>query len=328
MSFFKRASEIYEIHGGTRKSGRGASDVLLEITPVTSHVDVHQIVDRVNERALAILTRQLHYPLKEAFQFSVMLSEVCQNIIEHAEAGGWVATQTYNWAKRLGRKVVSIAVVDLGVGFYGSLASEHAGPLRRALERRVRAGGRLHPRAHPLPRPRPGPGAPADPQAGGPLERQDRHPERHRPHRRCPAWDDALPLEEDLPPFPGSQISIILPSRVAGGARPGKGEGERPRGRSHERVRHVVPLRFDMSDMVRRSVATLYSHLVTRPTGRRLRLGIEAQITELGALCITVLDFSEVVVLDYSCADETVAKLIQRFQRRPSRRGLLPGQGH
>jgi len=77
----------------------------------------------------------------------------------------------------------------------------------------------------------------------------------------------------------------------------------------------VVPLRFDMSDMVRQSVATLYSHLVTRPTGQALRLGIEAQITELGALCLTVLDFSEVVVLDYSCADETVAKLVQRFQR-------------
>lgn len=77
----------------------------------------------------------------------------------------------------------------------------------------------------------------------------------------------------------------------------------------------VVPLRFDMSDMVRQTVATLYSHLVTRPTGQALRLGIEAQITELGALCLTVLDFSEVVVLDYSCADETVAKLIQRFQR-------------
>lgn len=78
---------------------------------------------------------------------------------------------------------------------------------------------------------------------------------------------------------------------------------------------NVVPLRFDMSDMVRQSVATLYSHLVTRPTGQALRLGIEAQIQEIGALCITVLDFSEVVVLDYSCADETVAKLIQRYQR-------------
>lgn len=82
----------------------------------------------------------------------------------------------------------------------------------------------------------------------------------------------------------------------------------------------VVPLRFDLSDLVRKSVATLYSHLVTRPTGQALRLGIESQISELGTLCLTVLDFSEVVVLDYSCAEETVAKLVQRFQRedRPS----------
>jgi hypothetical protein len=77
----------------------------------------------------------------------------------------------------------------------------------------------------------------------------------------------------------------------------------------------VVPLRFDLSALVRRSVATLYSHLVTRPTGEALRLGIESQISELGTPCISVLDFSEVVVLDYSCADETVAKLIRRYCR-------------
>jgi hypothetical protein len=78
---------------------------------------------------------------------------------------------------------------------------------------------------------------------------------------------------------------------------------------------HIVPLRVDMSAMVRRSIATLYSHLVTRPTGQALRLGIDTQITELGALCLTVLDFTEVAVLDYSCADEIVAKLIKRYQR-------------
>ena len=76
----------------------------------------------------------------------------------------------------------------------------------------------------------------------------------------------------------------------------------------------VVPLRFDLSALVRRSVATLYSHLVTRPTGQALRLGIESQIGELGEICVSVLDFSQVVVLDYSCADEAVAKLIRRFQ--------------
>jgi hypothetical protein len=77
---------------------------------------------------------------------------------------------------------------------------------------------------------------------------------------------------------------------------------------------HVVPFSFDLSVLVRRSVATLYSNLITRPTGRALRLGIESQIGELGSCCVSVLDFTQVVVLDYSCADEAVAKLILRYQ--------------
>jgi hypothetical protein len=76
----------------------------------------------------------------------------------------------------------------------------------------------------------------------------------------------------------------------------------------------VVPFSFDLSVLVQRSVASLYSHLVTRPTGRALRLGIESQIGEIGSVCLSVLDFTQVVVLDYSCADEAVAKLIQRYQ--------------
>ncbi|MEX1182995.1 MAG: hypothetical protein WEF86_07145 [Gemmatimonadota bacterium] len=78
--------------------------------------------------------------------------------------------------------------------------------------------------------------------------------------------------------------------------------------------RDVVPFSFDLSSLVHRSVASLYSHLVTRPTGRALRLGIETQIGEIGSVCLSVLDFTQVVVLDYSCADEVVAKLIQRYQ--------------
>lgn len=213
MSFFKSAEGVYELHGGSRRTATGSSDVLLEITPVQSHVDVHQIVDRVNERALAILTKQLNYPLKEAFQFSVMLSEVCQNIIDHAEAGGWVATQTYNWSKRLGRKVVTIAVMDLGVGFHGSLGSEHAARYgarwsdASALEAAFIHGlTRFH-----------------DPGRGQGLQQIRKQVGRWNGKisirsgtariADVPAWDDAPPLEEDLPPFPGAQINIILPSR-------------------------------------------------------------------------------------------------------------------
>lgn len=75
----------------------------------------------------------------------------------------------------------------------------------------------------------------------------------------------------------------------------------------------MVPFQIDLSSIAPRSVASLYSHLVTRPTGRALRLGIESQIGELGSSCISVLDFTQVVVLDYSCADEAVAKLMKRY---------------
>ena len=77
----------------------------------------------------------------------------------------------------------------------------------------------------------------------------------------------------------------------------------------------VIPVAFNLSTLVPRSVASLYSHLVTRPTGQALRMGIESQIGELGAFCVSVLDFSQVVVLDYSCSDELVANLIQSYQR-------------
>lgn len=80
------------------------------------------------------------------------------------------------------------------------------------------------------------------------------------------------------------------------------------------RNERVVPLHIDLSALVSRSVATLYSHLVTRPTGEALRLGIERQISDLGSVCLSVLDFTQVVVLDYSCADEMIAKLLHRYR--------------
>ncbi|HUG42104.1 MAG TPA: hypothetical protein VMM12_16670 [Longimicrobiales bacterium] len=218
MAFFEHAPAIYELHGAGRRTGDGASEVLLEITPVQSHMDVHRIVDRVNERALSILTKQLEYPLKEAFQFSVMLSEVCQNIIDHAEAGGWVATQTYNWSKRLGRKVVSIAVMDLGVGFYGSLASEHAA---RYGERWSHASALEAAFIHGLTRFH-------DPGRGQGLQQIRKQVGRWNGKisirsgtariADVPAWDDAPPLEEDLPRFPGAQIAITIPSRMTDAA--------------------------------------------------------------------------------------------------------------
>ncbi len=66
----------------------------------------------------------------------------------------------------------------------------------------------------------------------------------------------------------------------------------------------------DVRDLMARTVANLYSHLITRPTGRAVRLAIEAQLGELERPALSLVDFSSVAILDYSCADEVVARLI------------------
>jgi hypothetical protein len=69
---------------------------------------------------------------------------------------------------------------------------------------------------------------------------------------------------------------------------------------------------IDLGTVLRRTVCDLYSDLVTRPTGAAVRDGIERQLAELGERTLTVIDFSHVGLLDYSCADEIVAKLLMR----------------
>ncbi len=73
------------------------------------------------------------------------------------------------------------------------------------------------------------------------------------------------------------------------------------------------PIRIEVASLVRKSVASLYSHLVTRPTGRAVRLAIESQLAEAGEPTISLVDLSEVTILDFSCADEVVARLLKRY---------------
>jgi len=65
--------------------------------------------------------------------------------------------------------------------------------------------------------------------------------------------------------------------------------------------------------MLRKSVCELYSNLVTRPTGAAVRCEIELELDRIGDRALTVIDFSHVGLLDFSCADEIVAKLLLQY---------------
>ena len=84
-------------------------------------------------------------------------------------------------------------------------------------------------------------------------------------------------------------------------------------------------LSLDVRDLMGRAVANLYSHLVTRPTGRAVRLAIETQLADVGRPVLSVVDFSSVAVLDYSCADEVVAKLLLALREPAAATGPASG---
>ncbi|MXW16139.1 MAG: hypothetical protein F4139_15405 [Gemmatimonadetes bacterium] len=193
-----------------RRSVR-ASDVLLEITPITTNSDVHDVVDTVQSRAGAILSNTLRYPPAAVVQFSVILSEVCQNIVEHADGPGWVAAQSYNWTRRLGRHVAVIAVSDLGRGFRASLADEHSERFgdrwgdATALEAAFLLGLTRFP----------------DIGRGQGIQQIRKQVARWNGLLSIrsgtariadtPPWSQGPPLQEGLRHFPGAQINIILP---------------------------------------------------------------------------------------------------------------------
>src|SRR3990172_3787147 len=55
------------------------------------------------------------------------------------------------------------------------------------------------------------------------------------------------------------------------------------------------------------------SDLVTRPSGQAIRERIERDIEKEKNGEVIALDFSNIGIIDYSCADEIVAKLISRL---------------
>jgi hypothetical protein len=79
--------------------------------------------------------------------------------------------------------------------------------------------------------------------------------------------------------------------------------------------------RIDIKDVLARTVNTVYGDLVTRRTGEAVRSGIEAMLHDDDETAI--IDFGTVRLMDISCADEIVGKLL--LQQGTARYFLLAG---
>ena len=214
-NFFHYADDLFDLKGLVpKRMGSGDSQVLLELTPISKTEDVHEVVGRIQQKAQQIISKELGIDSKAIVGFAMTLSEVCQNIIEHAGLGGWVMVQTYNWTKRLGRRVVVIAVCDGGVGFRQSLETsgghvpndrwDDAAALEAAV---IRGVSRFR-----------------DPGRGQGLAGVRKYVGRWNGKLSVrsgtariaivPDWDDDVPLVESLAYFPGAQIQVTIPERL------------------------------------------------------------------------------------------------------------------
>lgn len=77
-------------------------------------------------------------------------------------------------------------------------------------------------------------------------------------------------------------------------------------------MRHHI----DIGILLGRAVCDLYSNLVTRPTGAAVRHEIEIVLAGLESPRLTIIDFSQVGLLDFSCADEVIGKLLDGTRER------------
>jgi hypothetical protein len=69
---------------------------------------------------------------------------------------------------------------------------------------------------------------------------------------------------------------------------------------------------YDLRDLMDEHLVT--SNLVTRDTGRSIRESIETRLEREPEGTVVALDFSHVGIIDFSCADEIISKLVARLQ--------------
>lgn len=216
--FFRYAAQDFELIGKVpHRKPEDASDVLLPVTPIQASGDVHDVMGRISEQAARILTGELHLESRATMRFSMALSEACQNVVEHAQAGGWVAVHAYNWRKRLGRRVVVIAVSDAGIGFRASLAPTEAPKHGDRWSDAVALEAALIHAVSRFPDPGRGQGLAAIKKFV--TDWKGKMSIRSGTARVTirPAWDDDELLAKDLAYFPGSQVQIVIPAQEAAG---------------------------------------------------------------------------------------------------------------
>jgi len=71
---------------------------------------------------------------------------------------------------------------------------------------------------------------------------------------------------------------------------------------------------YDFRDLMDEQLTNGSRHFVTRETGRLIRESVESRLEREAEGVVVALDFTHVGIVDFSCADEIISKLIARLQ--------------
>jgi hypothetical protein len=71
--------------------------------------------------------------------------------------------------------------------------------------------------------------------------------------------------------------------------------------------------KYDLYKFIKEELGNGSKDLVTRPSGQAIRERIERDMENESKGMVVALDFSKIGVIDYSCADEIVTKLLSRL---------------
>ena len=112
------------------------SESTLPLSVIRSQADVQNILAYLVELARS----RLGYDIGDVLDATKVVSELCHNVMDHSQTEGVAVAQIYQ--DRTGKRFVSLAVVDDGVGIRSSLAQRypeaaswsHAEAVQRALD--------------------------------------------------------------------------------------------------------------------------------------------------------------------------------------------------
>ncbi len=79
------------------------------------------------------------------------------------------------------------------------------------------------------------------------------------------------------------------------------------------RIPKMEMIKYNLYKFLKEELGNGSKDLVTRPSGEKIRLRVERDMGKEPEGAVVALDFSKIGIIDYSCADEIVTKLVSRL---------------